>query len=421
MKSIIIHLAAFSLLLFSSACNSDKKLDHTQHTDTGNKKDIYTCPMHPQIIRDKPGQCPICGMELVKKVADAAQIADVQLESLLKPTNQYVISNIAVTAIKKEEEVAKIDALGRVEYDTRMIGNISARINGRIEKLYVRYKYQYIKAGQKIMEIYSPELLTAQQNLLFILKNDAGNTSLIAAAKQKLLLLGMSSGEVQRIMQTGKALFAVTVYSNVSGHVHNAGEGATAMRPQASSSSMTAINPSTEILNLKEGMYVQKGQGLFSVYNPSKAWALLDIYTDGQALIQKGQLVKITPEAAPGKSFQGHIDFIEPFYREGSRTTSARVYFDNSSLRLPVGSQVRGSIFSSPAMRYWLPKEAVTSLGIDRIVFLKVTDGFRPLKVTTGITVDNNIQITGGLSETDSVAIKAQFLIDSESFIKVRQ
>ncbi len=421
MKSIILQLAAFSLLLFLPACNNDKKEDHSGHNTADNKKELYTCPMHPEIIKDQPGQCPICGMDLVKKETDAAQINDVQLESLLKPTNQYVISTIPVTAIKKEEVVTKIDALGRVEYDTRMIGNISARINGRIEKLYVRYKYQYIKAGQKIMEIYSPELLTAQQNLLFILKNDAVNTSLITAAKQKLLLLGMSSEQVQRIMQTGKSLLAVTVYSNVNGHVHNAGEGSAAMKPKAASSAMSAINASTELLNLKEGMYVQKGQGLFSVYNPSKAWALLDIYTDGQALVQKGQLVKITPEAAPGKAFQGHIDFIEPFYREGSRTTSARVYFDNSSLRLPVGSQVRGSIFSSPAMSYWLPKEAVTSLGIDRIVFLKVTDGFRPLKVTTGITIDDNIQITEGLSETDSVAIKAQFLIDSESFIKINK
>lgn len=398
MKGSIIHLAAFYLLLFLlPACNNDKKEDHTGHYKVDNK------------------QVPI------KNEMAAIEIPDVPLESLLKPTNQFVISAIPVTAIKKEEVVAKIDALGRVEYDTRMIGNISARINGRIEKLYVRYKYQYIKAGQKIMEIYSPELLIAQQNLLFILKNDAGNALLITAARQKLLLLGMSTDQVQRIIQTGKPLFAVTVYSNVSGHVHNAGDGATAMSPKASSSTMSAISPSTELLNLKEGMYVEKGQSLFRVYNPSKAWALLDIYTDGQVLIKKGQLVKITPETAPEKAFQGHIDFIEPFYRETSRTTSARVYFDNSSLRLPVGSQVRGLIFSNPAMRYWLPKEAVTSLGIDRIVFLKVTDGFRPMKVTTGITVDNNIQITGGLSETDSVAIKAQFLIDSESFIKVNK
>ena len=110
-------------IVFSS-CNSDKKVDHSQHINSDNKKELN---------------------------------AGVQLESLLKPTNQFVISTIPITPIKKEQVVVEIDALGRVEYDTRLIGNISARINGRIEKLYVRYKYQYIKKGQKIMDIYSPE------------------------------------------------------------------------------------------------------------------------------------------------------------------------------------------------------------------------------------------------------------------------
>jgi Cu(I)/Ag(I) efflux system membrane fusion protein len=178
----------------------------------------------------------------------------------------------------------------------------------------------------------------------------------------------MSTDQVQKIVQTGNSIFSISVYSSLSGHLHNAGGGSATMSPQASSSFMNAINPSTELLNLKEGMYVQKGQNLFSVYNPSKAWALLNIYTDGQALIQKGQLVVITPESGSGRSFQGRIDFIEPFYREGSRTTSARVYFDNSSQRLPVGSQVRGLIIAHPAMGYWLPKESVTSLGINKIV-----------------------------------------------------
>ena len=131
--------------------------------------------------------------------------------------------------------------------------------------------------------------------------------------------------------------------------------------------------------------------------------------------------MKIIPETAPDKVFQGRIDFIEPFYREGSRTTSARAYFDNSRMRLPVGSQLRGLILTQPTVGYWLPKEAVTSLGIDRIVFVKVKGGFKPRKVTTGMIASNIIQITGGLSLTDSVARKSQFLIDSESFIKVKE
>lgn len=389
MKLGIIKIIACNLFISFSACSDDKKKEHTQHTSA----------------------------DTMRKVVSPT----IQLETLLKPTNEFVISGIPVTAIKKEEVISETNAIGTIEYDTKMIGNISARINGRIEKLYVRYKYQFIKKGQKIMDIYSPEMLTAQENLLFIIKNDAGNSSLIQAAKQKLLLLGMSAEQVQKILQTGMPILSVSLYSNYTGHLHNAGESSSAMNPQTSSSSMDAINPSTELLNFKEGMHIQKGQTVFTIYNPSRAWALLNIYSDDQSSIQKGQLVKITPETAPAYAFQGHIDFIEPFYKEGSRTTLARVYFDNSSMRLPVGSQVRGLIFNNSTTGNWLPKEAVTSLGIDRIVFIKVADGFKPRKVIIGATNDKSIQIISGLTPTDSVAIQAQYLMDSESFIKVKE
>jgi Cu(I)/Ag(I) efflux system membrane fusion protein len=423
----ISHIATLLFLISHlCGCGNNGKRKHT-HDSSIVIKEIYTCPM-PQdsVFSDKPGKCPKCGMELVKtedhsQHTEGATDVGVQLESLLKPTNEHVISTVPVTAMKKNQNVVELVALGKVEYDTRMIGTISARINGRIDKLYVRYKYQLIKKGQKIMDIYSPELLTAQENLLFIVKNDADNGSLLAAAKQKLLLLGMNENQVQGILATGRPISSVSVYSNVSGHIHNAGDEPVDMRSETASSSMSKINPSTGLLNLKEGMYVQKGQGLFNVYDPSRALALLNIYSDDQALIQKGQLVKITPETAPDRSFQGRVDFIEPFYREGSQTTSAKIYFDNSSLRLPVGSQVRGTFVAQSAMSNWLPNESIISLGIDKIVFLKVLDGFKPRKVTTGTRNDKSIQIVGGLSQTDSVAVNAQYLIDSESFIKVKE
>jgi membrane fusion protein, copper/silver efflux system len=394
------------------------------HTNHGQPQasSYYTCPMHPEIKKDGPGQCPICGMDLVKKELDASVVAGVELQSLLRPTNEYIISTVPVTVVQKEQIVAEVDALGRVEYDTRMIGSVSARINGRIEKLYVRYKYQFVKKGQKIMDIYSPELLTAQQNLLFVMKNDRGNQSLLQASKQKLLLLGMSSVQIDNVMRTGRPLYAVSVYSNYSGHLHNTGE-ASAMNSQQTSGSMgsDSFNPNTELLTVKEGMYVQKGQAVFNIYNPSRAWAMLSVYADKQALIKKGQFVKITPETAPAKAFQGKIDFIEPFYRNGTRTTTVRVYFDNSALRLPVGSQVRGLIIAHPETAYWLPKESVVTLGVNRIVFVKEREGFRAKAVVTGFTTAEKIQITKGLADQDSVARNAQYLIDSESFIKVKE
>ncbi len=175
---------------------------------------LYHCPMHHEIVRDEPGTCPICGMDLVAFSSEEKPIADVSLNTLLKPTNSYVISTIPLVQMEQKDEPMEIEALGTIQYDTREAAVISARVSGRIEKLYVRYTFQDIKKGQKLMEIYSPEILTAQQDLLFLLRNDPGNSSMINAAREKLSLLGMSGTQLQQVMQSQKAALAVSIYSN---------------------------------------------------------------------------------------------------------------------------------------------------------------------------------------------------------------
>lgn len=377
----------------------------------------YTCPMHPEIIRDKPGQCPICGMDLVKKEIGGTASTEIGLDALLKPTNEFVVSSIPVTAIEKREEQIEIEALGTIAYDTREVGTISARVNGRIEKLYVRHRYQKISKGQRIMDIYSPEILTAQQNLLFLLKNDAANETMIVAAKEKLLLLGMSNRQLQEVIQSKQTAFTIAVYSNYGGHIHESASASMNPSPER----MKDVSQLTEELSLKEGMYVNKGQSVFIVYNPNKAWALLNIFGDNQGLVKKGNSVRIVPETAPNKDFRASVDFIEPFYRKESKTLTARVYFNNNNLKIPIGSQVRAFIYGNSKDAYWLPKEAVLSLGLDKVVFQKVDGGFKAHKVNTGILHMEHIQIISGLTSTDSVAVNAQYLMDSESFIKVKQ
>jgi Cu(I)/Ag(I) efflux system membrane fusion protein len=309
----------------------------------------------------------------------------------------------------------EVGALGTVSYDTRLISTISARISGRIEKLYVKYRYQHIMKGQKIMDIYSPELLTSQQELLFLLKNDASNISLINASKQKVLLLGMSEGQLQTIIRTKKPSLTISVYSNYSGHIHEAGN---TMPEENSGEQRMDISRITEDLSIKEGMYVEKGQNIFQVYNINRSWVLLNIFPENLALIRTGDAVMITPETAPTKKIRAKLDFIEPVYRKENRTVTARVYFDNSEMQIPVGSQVRGTIFVNSKEANWLPKDAVLSLGINKVVFIKVPGGFKAHKVETGLTYNNQVQIVSGLSSTDSVASNAQYLTDSESFIK---
>jgi len=414
-------LFLFIITVIAVACNSSGKDGKQQAASMKQApgKQLYRCPMHHQIIRDKPGNCPICGMDLVPFGGNESAVMDVNLSTLLRPTNSYVLTTIPVTSVQQSEEQVEVNALGTVQYDTRAIGAISSRVSGRIEKLYLKYTFQDVSKGQKVMEIYSPELLTAQQNLLFLIKNDPNNTSFINAAKEKLLLLGMSNEQLQHVIQTQKASFTVPVYSNYNGHIHDAAGMNESMSEPASMNNAETVT--TRELALKEGMYVQKGQNLLSVFNPHKLWAVLNIYADDQSLIKLGNPVRIVPESAPDKNFRAKIDFVEPFYREGSRTLTARVYFENHEMNIPVGSQVKATIFVNTQKGYWLPKDAVISLGLDKVVFKKYSGIFKAQKVVTGFTYNNKIQIIDGLTPYDAVAANAQFLMDSESFIKVNE
>lgn len=416
LKKVSLWYIIFCLLLIAAVGCKSKQDPHAAH-NAEPVQEVYTCSMHPEIIKNKPGNCPICGMQLVKKEKDGKKTDEEAIETLLKPTNEFVVSSMPVTTIQKSQAQIEIEALGKIAYDTRQVGSISSKVTGRIDKLYVRYRYQKINKGQHLLDIYSPELMTAQQNLLFLLKNDATNTTFIQAAKEKLLLLGMSNQQLQQVIQLGKPSLTIAVYSNYSGHIHESVYGGNMNNAKAT---MNDISLVTLELSLKEGMYLQKGQSIFTVYNPDRAWAILNIYGENQAMVKIGNIVKVIPETAPDKDFMAIINFIEPFYQQTSKTLTARVYFNNAALKIPIGSQVRATIFGNVKNAYWLSKEAVVSLGMDKIVFQKMVGGFKAIKIKTGITHKNNIQVLSGINETDSVAINAQYLMDSESFIKVK-
>jgi Cu(I)/Ag(I) efflux system membrane fusion protein len=410
---LILLIACCLLPILFTACKNKKIIA----VENRQKKELWTCPMHPEIIRDKPGTCPICGMDLIKKEENAVAIRGIQLNDLLQPTDRFVVSSIPVSALKRLAEPIQVEALGTVSYDTRLVNTISSRFSGRIEKLYVKYRYQHVMKGERIMDIYSPDLLTTEQELLFVIKNDPSNSSLINAAKQKLLLLGMSEGQLQQISRTQKPSLSVAVYSNYSGHIHEAGN---VMPGENSGEQKMDISRVTEELPVKEGMYLEKGQVIFQIFNVDKSWVLLNIFPEYQSLLKVGDSITVIPETTPSQIFRAKIDFIEPFYRRENKTLTARAYFDNSKLEIPVGSQVKATIFSSPKEADWLPKDAVLSLGMDKVVFVKIDGGFKVHKVETGLGYENKIQILSGLATTDSVATNAQFLTDSESFIKVK-
>jgi Cu(I)/Ag(I) efflux system membrane fusion protein len=176
-----------------------------------------------------------------------------------------------------------------------------------------------------------------------------------------------------------------------------------------------------EELPIKEGMYVEKGQNIFQLFNTDSIWVLLNIFPESQAIVKVGNQVKIIPETNPTMNLDGKIDFIEPAYRSEGKTLTARVYLKNSMGMFPIGSQVRAKIFTGKEITTWLPKDAVLSLGIEKVVFLKRNGGFQAHRVETGLSYEDQIQIVSGLNETDSVAANGQYLADSESFISIKK
>ena len=405
-SSLLLLLAAVALIYFKVLLPKNNS-----HTKQG---------MAGMAGMEGMGNMDMSGKDSGMKESDSAKRYNRSLLTTLLPTNSYAISSIPAITLTKSVQPIEINAIGYTVYNTNEVGVISAWISGRIEKLYIRYRYQSVRKGQKIMDIYSPELLTAQQNLLFLLKNDATNISFINAAKQKLLLLGFPGEQLQQVINTQKPLYTVSVYSRYSGHIHEAlGREMNNAAPEA-----TGMNDNTSTitqeLSLKEGMYLQKGQTVFEVYNPNKVWALLNIYPSDLPFIKVGNKVKIEPETGTNKTFSSSIYFIEPFFRPGSKTLTARVNIDNSNLQLIVGSQLRATIYSRPINADWLPKEAVLSLGLEKVVFVKSANGFKAQKIVTGLIYKDLIQVKGGILPTDSVATNAQYLMDSESFIKVQ-
>jgi len=284
-------------ILFYSCKYGEKKTAEIQKA-----KEVWTCSMHPEIIRDGPGTCPICGMVLIKKEEKAAAISGVQLDDLLQPTDQFIVSSIPVVSIRNEMKEMPVEALGTVTYDTRHINTISARVSGRIEKLYVRYRYQHIRKGERIMDIYSPELATAQQELLFLIKNDPENKGLIQAAKQKLFLLGMNEEQLSKLISSGKPSATVTIFSNYNGHLHEAGN---TMPVTNNNETKGDVSAAMEELPVKEGMYVQQGQNIFQIFNTDNIWVLLNIFPESQAIVKPGDAVQISPETNPSLHLNG--------------------------------------------------------------------------------------------------------------------
>jgi len=380
------------------------------------QKEVYTCSMHPEIRKNKPGNCPICGMKLIKLETHSQEVDTTLSENLLKPTDNFIVGKYQTITPLDTSINTELYLPGTVEYNPNSIVNIAARVSGRIEKMYVNYKFQKVNKGQKLFDIYSPELLTEQQNYIYLITNDAENESLIAASKQKLMLYGITDAQLKSLNETKKTNPVISIYSPAYGII----QGTDKMTETVNSNSMQNAVSSSDVLKIKEGDYIQKGAVVFKLSNTDKVWAVFNVLQGYGSIIKLNQTVVITTEINDSEPVYAKIDFIETQLNQSENSLRVRVYLNNSKLKLPVGLRLQGTVRANPVKALWLTKQAMVSIGTKKMVFVKLENGFKAREINTGITINNYIQILKGITKNDTVAANAQYLIDSESFIKTR-
>jgi Cu(I)/Ag(I) efflux system membrane fusion protein len=385
----------------------------SQHSEKNLQTEVYTCSMHPEIIRDKPGSCPICGMTLVKKVVQNEVVESKSIEDLLKPTDNFIVGNYKTTTPKDTTLTIEINLPGIVAYDPNAAVNIAARMNGRIERMYVNYKFQSVTKGQKLFDLYSPELLTDQQNFIYMISDNMGNhESIIKASKEKLLLYGMTNAQINALVSTKKSNPIITIYSPASGII----EGTDSMVKSAGGAMQNS--GSTEPLAIKEGDYLKKNQTVFQLLNTNKVWGIFNVSQGNNSLIKTNQSIRISTELNENDFINARINFIETQFNPVDKTNRIRVYLDNSRSKLPIGLRLQGVVITNPMKGIWIQKQAMVSIGNKKVVFVKMGNGFKASAIQTGIEMGDYVQVVSGISASDAIAQNGNYLIDSESFIK---
>jgi Cu(I)/Ag(I) efflux system membrane fusion protein len=385
----------------------------TAQTDQEQPAAVYTCSMHPEIIRDEPGNCPICGMNLVKKVTEGQSMESHSIDHLLRPTDKFVVGDFQTTTAKDTAISSEIKLPGIVAYDPNSSVNIAARISGRIEKMYVNYKYQKVNKGQRLFDLYSPELLTAQQNFIYLTTNDSENASIIKASKQKLALYGMTLNQINSLAAAKRTNPVITIYSPTNGIVQGTESMTTGVAGPMQNSSAT-----TTSLTLKEGDYIKKNEVVFKLVNTDKVWGIFNVMQGQSSLIKINQTIRFSSELDESDFINAKVNFIETQLSETDKTNRVRVYLNNSNLKFPIGLRLQGFVETNPIQGIWVHRQALVSIGSKKVVFIKMENGFKAKEIKTGIEINDFIQVVEGLSVKDLIAENAQYLMDSESFIK---
>jgi membrane fusion protein, copper/silver efflux system len=368
---------------------------------------------------------------------DKNSIADTAVNEIYwntMPANQTVISTQKAVEPVDSNMNYVFKGNGYISFDFRRSRKVPVRIGGRIERLYVKYNYQYIRKGEKILELYSPEINTYIEEFLFLTRQSA-DTTLLNKSKQKLLLLGLSAAQIKQIQNSSQAPLTISIYSPFEGFVlfnpsAMASMGTTGNAPAGmggmNSGAGAAPSVSPTVLpdnSIREGMYVAKDQTLFWVNDFKEVWGIAAFTKENEKYLRKGLPVTVTSELMPEKTFQTSIQFIEQIYQGGQKFSQARVYLPNTSGILKQNSLI--TVSSSILVRsLMVPASSVYYLGKIAIVWVRTgvtkegSNIFQSRVVRIGHRDSKMVQVLEGLHADEFIAKDAGYLADSETIIK---
>lgn len=381
-------LVFITVLFFLFSCKGKKET-------TMNKDEYYTCSMHPQIMQDKPGNCPICHMELivVKKTSTAA-------DEIMLNDEQIRLGNIRTDTIRNGTIGDKLVLTATLNADESKVSSINARVMGRIDKLYFKNMGDYVPKGVHLYDLYSEELNNAKQEYIAALEKQQslGNSiidfnRLLQSAKMKLLLWGMSEAQVNELAKLKKSSPLTSFYSNASGYI-------------------------TE-LPVMEGQYASEGMTIVKLADLSSLWAEAQVYASQLSAVDLNGTAIIQIPDLPGKEWKGKIEFANPEILPGSRLNLVRVILPNSNGILKPGMPAYVSLKSRELKTLTLPTDAVLRDGKMSTVWVQSgKNSYKMKMVETGLESGDRIEIKSGLQNGDVVVMRGAYLLHSEYVFK---